>query len=110
MSKKVIEVHVDKDSKIDFKEFIEMKIKYDEEYFKKDKENQRLYIALRNREQEIERLNNIIEDFEIELQREINIKEEDTSLEENTFITINNTLKTVLKRFRELKGSNKENV
>lgn len=38
MSKKEIEVHVDKDNKIDFKEFIEMKIKYDEEYFKKDNE------------------------------------------------------------------------
>lgn len=48
MSKKEIEVHVDKDNKIDFKEFIEMKIKYDEEYFKKDKE--------------IERLNNIIKE------------------------------------------------
>ena len=42
MSKKEIEVHVDKDNKIDFKEFIEMKIKYDDEYFKKDKEIQRL--------------------------------------------------------------------
>ena len=29
-------------------------------YDEKDKENRRLYIALRNREQEIERLNNII--------------------------------------------------
>ena len=48
--KKEIEVHVDKDNKIDFKEFIEMKIKYDEEYFKKDKE--------------IERQNNIINEFE----------------------------------------------
>ena len=42
MSKKEIEIHVDKDNKIDFKEFIEMKIKYDEEYFKKDKEIERL--------------------------------------------------------------------
>ena len=48
MSKKEIEVHVDKGNKIDFKEFIEMKIKYDDEYFKKD--------------QEIERLNNIIKE------------------------------------------------
>lgn len=54
--------------------------------------------------EEIERLNNIIEDFEIELQREINVREEDTSLEHNTFIIIQNTLKTALKRFRELKG------
>ena len=50
MDTKEIEVHVDKDNKIDFKEFIEMKIKYDEEYFKKDKE--------------IERLNNIIKNIE----------------------------------------------
>ena len=61
-----------------------------------------------NKDKEIERLNNIIEDFEIELQREINVREEDTSLEHNTFIIIQNTLKTALKRFRELKGSDKE--
>lgn len=71
-------------------------------------EKQRLYIALRNKDKEIERLNNIIEDFEIELQREINVREEDTSLEHNTFIIIQNTLKTALKRFRELKGSDEE--
>ena len=52
MDTKEIEVHVDKDNKIDFKEFIEMKIKYDDEYFKKDKE--------------IERLNNIINELEEE--------------------------------------------
>lgn len=57
---------------------------------------------------EIERLNNIINDFEEELEREVNIKEEDTGLEHNTYIDIRNTLKTVLKRFRELKGSEKE--
>jgi len=54
------------------------------------------------------RLNNIINDFEEELEREVNIKKEDTGLEHNTYIDINNTLKTVLKRFRELKGSDKE--
>lgn len=54
---------------------------------------------------ENERLNNIINDFEEELERESNIKEEDTCLEHNTYIDINNTLKSVLKRFRELKGS-----
>ena len=48
MSKKEIEIHVYKDNKIDLHEFIEMKIKYDDEYFKKDKE--------------IERLNNIIKE------------------------------------------------
>ena len=57
---------------------------------------------------EIERLNNIIETFEEELERESNMKEEYTCLEHNTYIDINNTLKTVLKRFRELKGSDKE--
>ena len=57
---------------------------------------------------EIERLNNIIEDFEEELEREVNIKEEDTGLEHNTYIDINATLKTVLKRFRKLKGENNE--
>lgn len=53
---------------------------------------------------EIERLKSVIEDFDIELQREIDVQEKDTSLEHNTFITIQNTLKTALKRFRELRG------
>ena len=57
---------------------------------------------------EIERLNNIIETFEEELERESNMKEEYTCLEHNTFIDIKNTLKSVLKRFQELKGSDKE--
>lgn len=57
---------------------------------------------------EIERLNNIIESFEEELEREVNIKEENTSLNHNTYIDVNSTLKAVLKRFRELKGSDKE--
>ena len=55
-------------------------------------------------ENEIERLNNIINEFEEELERESNMKEEDTCLEHNTFIDIRNTLKTVLKRLQELKG------
>lgn len=55
-------------------------------------------------EWEIERLESIIGDFEEELERETNIKEEDTGLEHNTFIDINNTLKTALKRFKELQG------
>ena len=42
MNKKEIEVTVDKNNKVDFHDFIEMKIKYDEEYFKKDKEIERL--------------------------------------------------------------------
>lgn len=57
---------------------------------------------------EIERLNNIINELEEELERESNMKEEDTCLEHNTFIDIKNTLKTVLKRLQELKGSDKE--
>ena len=71
-------------------------------------EKQRLYIALRNKDKEIERLNNIINELEEELERESNMKEEDTCLEHNTFIDIKNTLKTVLKRLQELKGSDKE--
>ena len=54
------------------------------------------------------RLNNILNDFEEELERELNIKEEDTGLEHNTYIDIRNTLKSVLKRLQELKGSDKE--
>lgn len=61
-----------------------------------------------SKQKEIERLNNIINEFEEELEREVNIKAIDTSLEYNTYIDINNTLKTVLKRFRKLKGSDKE--
>ena len=57
---------------------------------------------------EIERLNNIIETFEEELERESNMKEEYTCLGYSTFIVIKNTLKSVLKRFQELKGSDKE--
>jgi len=64
--------------------------------------------AITNVLKEIERLNNIIESFEEELERESNMKEEDTSLEHNTFLDIRDTLKTVLKRFRELKGDDKE--
>lgn len=61
--------------------------------------------TLRLKDEEIERLNNIINEFEEELEREINIKEEDTGLEHNTYIDIRNTLKAVLKNFKELKGS-----
>lgn len=55
-------------------------------------------------QKENERLNNIIDDFVEELEREISIKEENTSLEHNTYIDIKSTLKAVLKRFKELKG------
>ena len=67
-----------------------------------------LITAYDEKDNEIERLNNIIETFEEELERESNMKEEYTCLEHNTFIDIKNTLKSVLKRFQELKGSDKE--
>ena len=57
MDTKEIEVHVNKDNKIDFKEFIEMKIKYDEEYFKKDKEIERLHSIIKEVREYIETLN-----------------------------------------------------
>lgn len=73
-----------------------------EEQIEKDK-----YI-IGNQQQEIERLNNIIENFEEELEREINIKEENTGLEHNTYIDVKSTLETVLRRFRNIKGVDKE--
>lgn len=60
---------------------------------------------IKGKDKEIERLNNIIDEFEEELEREINIKEEDAGVEHNTYIDVRNTLREVLKRFRELKGS-----
>ena len=53
--------------------------------------------------EEIARLNNIINDFEEELESAVYVKEENTSLSHNTFLDINDTLKNVLERFRELK-------
>ena len=58
-----------------------------------------------NLEFEVERLEGIINEFEEELEREINIKEEDTGLDHNTYCDIKLTLGSVLKRLRELKGS-----
>ena len=49
MDKKEIEIYVDKNNKVDCRDFLKMKIKYDVEYQEKDKE--------------IERLNNIIERY-----------------------------------------------
>ena len=111
MSKKEIEVHVDKDNKIDFKEFIEMKIKYDDEYFKKDKE--------------IERLNNIIKNIENICESSIasvdNIlqDEKETKIANGRCINRNEyqivrlkayrtKSKEILGRIKELKGSDKE--
>ena len=55
---------------------------------------------LNKKDKEIERLNNIIENFEEELEREINIKEEDTGLEHDRYLLIKDTLETMLRRFR----------
>lgn len=56
------------------------------------------------KDKELERYKNIIDELEEELERETNIKEEDTGLEHNTYIDINQTLKKVLNRLKELKG------
>ena len=94
MSKKEIEVHVDKDNKIDLHEFIEMKIKYDEEYFKKDKE--------------IEKLNNIINELEKWL--EVNLTNLEKEKANNTYdkglkqgMLSNGRL--IKNKLQELKGS-----
>ena len=75
---------------------------------KQEEQIEKYKYIIGSQQQEIERLQNIIDVFEEELERESNIKEEDTSLEHNTFIDINSTLKTVLKRFRKLKEGNKD--
>ena len=96
MDTKEIEVHVDKDNKIDFKEFIEMKIKYDEEYFKKDKE--------------IERLNNVIDKFEKWLDTVPNYFMSIRS--NNTGVYVQKGMQQMIdmskKKLQELKGSDKE--
>ena len=63
---------------------------------------------IKEKDKEIERLNNIIENFEEELEREINIKEEDTGVEHDRYLVIKDTLETMLRRFRNIKGSDKE--
>jgi hypothetical protein len=52
---------------------------------------------------EIERLNNIINTFEEEIELELSIAGKDALLEDNTYITITDTLQKVLKRIKELK-------
>ena len=61
----------------------------------------RLNEIVKEQQNKIEQLNDIIEDFEIHLQREIDVREEDAELEHNTYITINDTLKKVLSLFKE---------
>ena len=62
-----------------------------------------IYDMLAVKDKEIRRLDNIINTFEEELEREVEMVEENTCLEHNTFFTINETLKKVLKRIKELK-------
>ena len=80
---------------------IDLKLKtYDELIFEITTLNTNLFL----KDKEIERYKNIIDELEEELERETNIKEEDTGLEHNTYIDINKTLKKVLNRLKELKG------
>lgn len=67
-----------------------------------------LSLETQEKDEKIDRLNNIINDFEEELEREINISEEDAGLEHNTYIDIKSTLEKVLKNFKELKEGDKE--
>ena len=79
---------------------IDLKLKtYDELIFEITTLNTNLFL----KDKEIERYKNIIDELEEELERETNIKEEDTGLEHNTYIDINKTLKKVLNRLKELK-------
>lgn len=74
----------------------------------KEKDQLIAQYVMQKQKEEIERLNNIINSFEEELEREINIKEEDLKIEHNTYMDIKSTLEKVLKRLKELKGEDKE--
>lgn len=54
--------------------------------------------------EENHRLNNILDKFEEELEKEINIKEEDVEVEHERFVAIHDTLENVLSRFLLIKG------
>lgn len=54
-------------------------------------------------QEENNRLNNIINTFEEEIEVELTFEDKDCLLEHNTFITIHDTLEKVLKRIKELK-------
>ena len=56
-------------------------------------------------ESEIERLNNIINTFEDDLEREVNISEQDSMVGNYRYTVIHSTLEKMLKYFRELKES-----
>ena len=51
------------------------------------------------------KLNNIINTFEDDLERELRIRKENSGLEYKEYILIKSTLKKVLKNFRDLKDS-----
>lgn len=94
MDKKEIEITVDKNNKVDLKDFIEMKIKYDEEYFKKDKE--------------IERLNNIINELENYIKVELKNVIPMWTLETHYSFGESTIYDYILNKMKELKGSDKE--
>ena len=97
MDKKEIEITVDKNNKVDLHDFIEMKIKYDVEYQKKDKE--------------IERLNNIINELEKWVVESIEKYTEDYldwKYDRNVYLAGSKKLQNVLDKLQELKGSDKE--
>ena len=87
MDTKEIEIHVDKDNKVSLHDFIEMKIKYDEIYFEKDKE--------------IERLNNIINELEKYLNEQVDYMTHHSIERMVAFDCCRH-------RLQELKGSDKE--
>lgn len=60
---------------------------------------------IENYKKEIERLNNIINTFEEDLEREVNISEQDSMVGNYRYTVIHSTLEKMLKYFRELKES-----
>ncbi|MBO7611079.1 MAG: hypothetical protein J6T23_02585 [Elusimicrobia bacterium] len=54
---------------------------------------------------EIERLNNIINTFEDDLEREVNISEQESMVGNYRYTVIHSTLEKMLKYFKELKES-----
>ena len=58
------------------------------------------------KDKEIERLNNIINTFEDDLERELDISKQDSRVGNYRYTVIHSTLEKMLKYFRELKESN----
>lgn len=75
-------------------------------------EKQRLYIALRNKDKEIERLNNIIKRLEEFIEKEIELYTVELTEENKNKLSIVAPIKGVYKEIynvlKELKGSDKE--